>query len=124
MKLSPTRWITVSICFSFAATHTRVETPARPTSASSPRRIAKLASEGIPVFLLVGNHDTPHVFGRATALEIFQTLEVPQVTIGGSPGTYRIQTANGPVQVVAVPWIRRSAFLARDETPAALRRTR
>ena len=80
------------------------------------KRIARLATEGIPVFLLVGNHDTPHVIGRATALEIFQTLDVPQVTIGDSPGTYRIDTADGPVQLVAVPWVRRSAFLARDET--------
>ena len=80
------------------------------------RRIARLSSAGIPVFLLIGNHDTPHVFGRATALEIFPTLEVPNVYIGDSLKVYRIQTADGPLQVVAVPWIRRSAFLVREET--------
>ena len=79
------------------------------------KRVARLANEGIPVFLLVGNHDTPHVIGRATALEIFQTLDVPRVVTGDSTRTYRIATAAGPLQVVAVPWIRRSAFLARDE---------
>ena len=79
------------------------------------RRIARLSSEGIPVFLLVGNHDMPHVFGRATALEIFQTLDVPNVYIGDTLGTHNVQTADGPIQIVAVPWVRRSAFLARDE---------
>ena len=80
------------------------------------KRIARLADGGIPVFLLVGNHDTPHVIGRATALEIFQTLDVPRVFIGDSLGTSRIETADGPVQIVAVPWIRRSAFLTGEET--------
>ena len=79
-------------------------------------RIAKLAAEGIPVFLLVGNHDTPHVLGRATAVEIFRTLDVQRVVIGDTAGTYRVETAAGPVQIIAVPWIRRSAFLASDET--------
>ena len=80
------------------------------------RRIARLSAEGIPVFLLAGNHDMPHVFGRATALEIFQTLEVPNVYIADTLGTHRVDTADGPLQVVAVPWVRRSAFLARDES--------
>ncbi len=80
------------------------------------KRIARLSAEGIPVFLLTGNHDSPHVIGRATALEIFQTLEVPNVYYGDSLKTYTVQTADGPIQIVAVPWIRRSAFLARDET--------
>ncbi len=79
------------------------------------RRVSRLANEGIPVFLLVGNHDTPHVIGRATSLEIFKTLDVPNVYSGESLQTYRIQTASGPIQIVAVPWIRRSTFLARDE---------
>jgi exonuclease SbcD len=79
-------------------------------------RIARMASEDIPVFLLIGNHDTPHVSGRATAVEIFRTLDVSRVVIGDAPRTYRIETPAGPIQIVAVPWIRRSAFLAGDET--------
>ena len=79
------------------------------------KRVATLSSQGIPVFLLVGNHDMPHVIGLATALEIFQTLEVPNVYMGDTLKTHRVETADGPLQVVAVPWIRRSAFLAKDE---------
>ena len=80
------------------------------------RRIARLSREGAPVFLLVGNHDLPHIASRATALDIFPTLSVPNVTIGDRLDTYIVHTATGPLQVVALPWIRRSAFLAREET--------
>ena len=80
------------------------------------RRIARLSQGGVPVFLLVGNHDLPHVASRATALDIFPTLSVPNVTIGDRLDTYVVDTAAGLLQVVALPWIRRSAFLAREET--------
>ena len=80
------------------------------------RRIARLSREGVPVFLLVGNHDLPHIASRATALDIFPTLSVPNVTIGDRLDTYIVDTVAGPLQVVALPWIRRSAFLAREET--------
>ena len=46
------------------------------------RRIVRLSNEGIAAFLLIGNHDTPHVFGKATSLEIFRTLDAREfVTI-------------------------------------------
>ena len=67
------------------------------------RRIARLSREGVPVFLLVGNHDLPHIASRATALDIFPTLSVPNVTIGDRLDTYIVDTAAGPLQVVALP---------------------
>ena len=79
-------------------------------------RIARLSAAGIPVFLVVGNHDTPHTLGRASALEIFETLDVANVHIGDTLGTHVVQTADGPIQILAVPWIRRSVFLAREES--------
>jgi exonuclease SbcD len=79
------------------------------------RRVARLSAEGIPTFLVVGNHDSPNVIGRATALEIFNTLEVPNVYTGDRVETYLVQTRSGPLQIVAVPWIRRSEFLRRDD---------
>ena len=80
------------------------------------RRIARLSAAKIPVFLLEGNHDMPNAVGRATALEIFSTLEVPNVYIGDTLKTYVVPTAAGPIQVLAVPWIKRSTFLSRDDT--------
>lgn len=80
------------------------------------RRIARLADAGIPTFLLVGNHDTPQVVAQATALEIFPTLNVANVHIGDRLRTYRVETGDGPLQVIALPWIKRSDFLATDAT--------
>ncbi|HUT16502.1 MAG TPA: exonuclease SbcCD subunit D [Anaerolineae bacterium] len=79
------------------------------------RRIHRLASAGIPVFLLTGNHDTPSTLGRANTLDIFAALRVPSVHVGRKPGTHCIPTRSGPVQIVAVPWIVRSHLLSREE---------
>jgi exonuclease SbcD len=79
------------------------------------RRIRRLSEAGIPTFLLVGNHDLPAASGRANSLDIYETLGVPNVTVGRATTIYRIETAAGPVQIAALPWLRRSALLARPE---------
>jgi exonuclease SbcD len=79
------------------------------------RRIYRLASAGIPVFLLTGNHDLPNAIGRATATEIFDTLTVKNVYFASQPDIFKITTPGGMIQVVALPWLRRSALLARDD---------
>ncbi len=80
------------------------------------RRIHLLATtHGIPVFLLVGNHDVPNASGQAHSLEIFSTLEVPGVIVARRPDLFTIETRHGPLQIVAVPWVNRSALLTRDE---------
>ena len=80
------------------------------------KRLARLSAAGIPVFLLVGNHDLPNAVGRATAIEIFHTLEVPGIYVGDSLKTYTLTTRQGPIQIVAVPWPRRSVLLSREES--------
>jgi exonuclease SbcD len=80
------------------------------------RRVNRLASAGIPVFILVGNHDMPNAIGRATATEIFDTLAVKNVTVASKPGINKIETPSGAIQVAALPWLRRSALLSREET--------
>ena len=79
------------------------------------RRLRQLSQEGIPIFLLVGNHDLPNVMGRATTVEIFDTLQVSNVYVANHPDIYRIDTKSGCLQVLALPWPRRSALLAREE---------
>ena len=80
------------------------------------KRLHTLSSAGIPVFLLVGNHDLPNASSRANAVEIFPTLQVPNVHIGDNLQTYNISTPAGPLQVVAVPWPRRGGILTREES--------
>ncbi len=80
------------------------------------RRINRLATAGIPVFLLIGNHDLPNAIGRATSTEIFDTLAVQNVYVASRPDIYRLPTASGEIQVAALPWLRRSSLLSREET--------
>ena len=79
------------------------------------RRVLRLTQAGIPVVLCVGNHDMPHAPSRASALEIFGVLGVPGVTVGDTLATHRVETTAGPVQVVALPWVRRSALLTHEK---------
>ncbi len=80
------------------------------------RRINRLAVAGIPVFILTGNHDLPNAVGRATATEIFDTLAVKNVYVANKPDIYKITTPSGIIQIVALPWLRRSTLLTRDDT--------
>ena len=79
-------------------------------------RLTRLSQSGIPMFLLVGNHDLPAASSRATAMDIFPTLEVANIHVGNSLKTYDVPTPSGPLQVLAVPWPRRSAILSREDS--------
>ncbi|WP_390883443.1 exonuclease subunit SbcD [Kovacikia minuta] len=75
----------------------------------------RLADAQIPTVLLVGNHDQ-HAQGQGGAsLCIYRTLGVPGFVVGDRLETHRIQTRNGPVQVVTLPWLTRSTLLTRPE---------
>lgn len=80
------------------------------------KRIARLATNGIPVFLLVGNHDLHNAFNRATAVDIFDTLSIRNVYVSNRPDVYCIPTAGGTIQIASLPWLRRGALLSKEET--------
>jgi exonuclease SbcD len=94
----------------------RTREPGQTQQREFARRIGRLASADIPVFLLIGNHDLPNAIGRATATEIFDTLAVKNVYVANKPDVYKIPTTSGIVQIVAIPWLRRSALLSREDT--------
>ncbi len=85
-------------------------------------RIRRLSEAGVATFLLVGNHDLPNAESRAHALEIFRTLDVPNVAVGDAGWFQRegyapqvLQTRAGPLQVAFVPWPQVSQLLANSE---------
>jgi len=80
------------------------------------KRIKRLSTSGIPIFLLIGNHDLPNAVGRATATEIFDTLAVENVYVSNRPNIHRIPTNSGIIQIVSLPWLRRSALLSKEDT--------
>ncbi len=80
------------------------------------KRIYRLSTAGIPIFLLIGNHDLPNAIGKATSTEIFDTLTVKNVYVSNRPEVQRIPTASGIIQVVSLPWLRRSDLLTKEDT--------
>ncbi len=79
------------------------------------RRIQRVVRAGIPVFILTGNHDAPASNTRAHSVEIFDTLEIPGVTIASKMRFHLLNTQRGPIQIIAIPWLNRQALLTKDE---------
>jgi len=79
------------------------------------RRIHRLVRAELPVFILTGNHDAPGASSRAHSVEIFDTLEIPGVTIASKMRFHLVHTRGGPLQIVAIPWLNRQALLSKDE---------
>ena len=75
----------------------------------------KLYKAGIPVVIVVGNHDHPLSFGKANALDVFNELPLDGFHVFSKPGLIRLETKNGPVQIVGVPWPTRHNVVAKDE---------
>lgn len=84
------------------------------------RRIMRLSRAGIPTLLLVGNHDLSPALNRAHALDPFSTLEVPRVRVLDRPVFLTpADLWDLPLQVLAIPWVSRSALMAQLELSAA-----
>ena len=80
------------------------------------KRIMRLSQAKIPTLLLVGNHDISPAAGRAHAIQEFDTLQVPYVRVLSKIQLLTPDDLWGvPVQVIALPWISRSAFMADYE---------
>ncbi len=80
------------------------------------RQVMRLARAGVPIVLLVGNHDIPIIANRASSVDIFRTLEVPNVIVGRKEELHRIQTRRGVIQVGTAPWPQRARLLQMDES--------
>ncbi len=80
------------------------------------RRIKRLADAGVPVILLVGNHDMATADRAASSLEIFGVLDVPGVIVADRETVYQITCRRGQLlQVATMPYPQRSRLLARDQ---------
>jgi len=77
------------------------------------KRMMRLSRAGIPTLLLVGNHDYSPALGRAHSLESYDTLDVPHIHTVDKPVFLTPADLEGlPLQVIALPWISRSGFIA------------
>ena len=76
--------------------------------------IRMVAQAGIPVVMIVGNHDNPVAFGRASSIDIFGTLEIEHVHVFSKPELRTVETKSGPIQIVGFPWPTRSMLLTKE----------
>ncbi|MGQ4809167.1 Nuclease SbcCD subunit D [Candidatus Entotheonellaceae bacterium PAL068K] len=76
--------------------------------------VRRLTEAKVPVVILVGNHDLPNTLGKAHAVEIFDTMGLPGVTVISKPAIHTLETRAGPVQVAGLPYITRSFLLSRE----------
>jgi exonuclease SbcD len=76
----------------------------------------RLVDANIPTVLLVGNHDQHSQGQGGASLCIYRTLGVRGFVVGDTLTTHRIQTRNGSVQVMTLPWLTRSALMTRQDT--------
>jgi exonuclease SbcD len=78
------------------------------------KRIKEIADK-IPVLLLVGNHDIPGMASKATSVDIFRALDVPNVIVGHKDDSQVVQTKRGQVFLAWVPYPIRNRLLAQEE---------
>ena len=75
-------------------------------------RIIKLA-EICPVVLLVGNHDMPGIIEKASPIDLFGVMRVPNVYVGWTYEVLKIATESGDIQIATVPYPTRRQLLPR-----------
>jgi exonuclease SbcD len=80
------------------------------------RRIKRLADAGVPIILLVGNHDMASADRAASSLDIFGVFDLPGVIVADREEVYQITCRRGqPLQVATMPYPQRSRLLAQGE---------
>ena len=73
----------------------------------------RLHHAGIPLVIVVGNHDHPLSFGKANALSIFGDVPLTGFHVIQQPTSLVIETKNGSVQIVGIPWPTRNTIATR-----------
>src|SRR3990172_9204251 len=74
----------------------------------------RLYKANIPVVIVVGNHDHPLSFGKATSLDVFSALPIDGFHVISKPTTLMLETKNGPIQIVGIPWPTRNTISLGD----------
>src|SRR5690348_166534 len=73
-------------------------------------------SELAPVIMLVGNHDLPPTMLKASSIEIYDTLRVPNVRVAADYEVFTVDTKRGPVAIGSAPYPIRSRILEDSRT--------
>ncbi len=99
----------------FAGDAYRDRSPAPTFQREWGKRIIRLSKAGIRTLLLVGNHDLSPALGRANAIQEFETLDIPFITVLDKPQFLSADELGLPAQVIAIPWVSRSGLMAATD---------
>ena len=81
------------------------------------KRMMRLSMEKIPTLMIAGNHDSSNSSGKASALQEYDTLQVPYLHLARNIGVWTPEMLDGvQAQVLAVPWIPRSRIIAQIQS--------
>jgi exonuclease SbcD len=78
-------------------------------------QLRRLQQANIPLVMVVGNHDMPAAFGKATSVDIFAALELNNTYVIRRPQLLRLDTRSGPLQIAGLPWPTRHLLRAHDD---------
>lgn len=70
----------------------------------------RLYKAGIPIVIVIGNHDHPLSFGKAHALDMLGEIPLEGFHVFSKPGSIILNTKNGPITIVGIPWPTRNTI--------------
>jgi len=79
------------------------------------RRVKRIVDADVPIVMLVGNHDLPAMEKKASSIDIYRTLAVPNVIIGWQEELHVIETKHGKVQIATAPYPMRNRLMSQAE---------
>ncbi|MBX9687904.1 MAG: exonuclease SbcCD subunit D [Candidatus Obscuribacterales bacterium] len=79
------------------------------------RQLKRLSDAAIPTILLVGNHDQILKAGASHSMSVFQSLEVPGVTIIAQPTLLKIASKHGELQIIGLPHVTRNLLMTHEK---------
>lgn len=68
------------------------------------QELFRLQKHGIPVVSVVGNHDHPLSYGKSNSLDVLDYLPLKDLYVFSKPEILKLETKNGPIQIVGIPW--------------------
>jgi exonuclease SbcD len=75
----------------------------------------RLYKANIPIVIVIGNHDHPLSFGKAHALDMLGEIPLEGFHVFSKPGSLVLNTKNGPITIVGVPWPTRNTIAIADK---------
>lgn len=99
----------------FAGDAFKVQSPNATHQREFAKRINKLSENNIPTILLAGNHDITSKYSEATSMDVYSALKIKDIHVIEKPQFLKIETKNGLIQIVAIPYLLKSHFLTSDK---------